>query len=605
MPYSKYTIDDCYSVAVERNMKFLSTTYKRANDKYEWECGVEGHPVFVKSLTQIKAGQGCPRCRYDKVSEKLRGKNCKTGEIRDINYMKEFAKSKGGECLSDKYINNRTKLEWRCSYGHEWETVWSSVYLQGTWCPKCAGKAKTIKDCQEEAKNWGGKCLSTKYINSTTRMKYQCNNGHVFIRTPEQITAGSWCPECSSSIGERLTRGLLNRIFCCEFVKVRPEELRNEEGNKLELDGYNAEFKLAFEYQGKQHTFFNKHFHKNQASFEKRQRDDYIKKEWCKENGISLIEVPDYEKYSDLPSIINIVEECIKRAGVTLPEYDKPKTHGEILHSDLSKLKKICESNGGKVITDAFLGWAEKHKYECGKGHRWITTADAIKYGSWCKECSMKAMGIKLRKYSLKDAIKLAEEKNGKCLSKAESFTTSDALTWYCNIHKKEWEAPISRIISGGWCPICGRVKCDEKRKKYTIKDLQNLAAERGGKCLSSVCCRADDKYNWECAKGHKWDATFNDIKGSPKHKPTWCPYCAKKAKHTIEEMREWAAAQGGKCLSKEYIDAKTKLLWKCSCGNEFWAMPTNVQRGKWCPECKGKKIWETRRKNQNQNNKT
>ena len=32
-------------------------------------------------------------------------------------------------------------------------------------------------------------------------------------------------------------------------------------------------------------------------------------------------------------------------------------------------------------------------------------------------------------------------------------------------------------------------------------------------------------------------------------------------------------------------------------CGYEFKAMPTNVQQGKWCPKCKGKKGWATRRK--------
>lgn len=600
MSKSKYTIDDCRSIAEKRGLKFLSETYHRSSDKYKWKCNVAGHSEFEKSLTQIKAGQGCPRCRYDKVAAKLRGKNCKTGEIRDLTFMKEFAKGKGGECLSDEYKNNRTKLKWRCSYGHEWESVWSSVYLQGTWCPRCAGKAKTIKDCQDDAKKCGGKCLSTKYVNSTTPMEYQCNNGHFFTRTPEQITAGCWCPECNSSMGERITRGLLKRIFNCDFKKVRPDSLRNKEGNKLELDGFNEELKLAFEYQGRQHVSFTKYFHKNQAYFEKRQRDDFLKKEWCKEKGITLIEVPEFEDYSDLAGVIKTVEECIKQAGLTVPEYEKPKTLGEILHSELTELKKICEGNGGKVLSDVFLGWDKRHEFECKEGHRWTTTAESIKQGSWCKKCSSKEMGKKQRKYTLKDAIRLAEERNGKCLSTMESFTNSDNLTWFCNVHKTSWEAPISRIVSGGWCPICGREKCDAKRKKYTIGDLQALAATRGGECLSTVCNRADDKYEWKCEKGHRWFASFNDVKGFPKSKPTWCPYCAKKAKHTIEEMREWAAAHGGECLSTEYVNAKTKLLWRCSCGHEFWAMPTNVQRGEWCPKCKGKKIWETRQKNKN-----
>ena len=299
-----------------------------------------------------------------------------------------------------------------------------------------------------------------------------------------------------------------------------------------------------------------------------------------------------------MTGVIKTIEESIKQARVPLPEYEKPKTHGEIIHSEFTELREICERKGGKIISDAFLGWDRRHEFECKEGHRWITTADSIKRGSWCRKCSSKEMGKRQRKYSLKDAIRLAEERNGKCLSTMESFTNNDNLTWYCNVHKTSWEAPISRIVSGGWCPTCGREKCDKERRKYTVKDLQDLAAARGGECLSKVCNCADDKYEWKCGKGHTWFASFNDIKGSPKHKPTWCPHCAKKAKHTVEEMREWAAAHGGECLSNKYVNAKTNLLWRCSCGYEFWAMPTNVQRGKWCPACKGKRIWETRRKN-------
>ena len=594
----KYTIDDCHKLAKEHGLKFLSENYRRASDYYCWECSIPGHGEFSKTFSQIKAGQGCPKCRYEKVAAKLRGKNQKTGEVVDINYIKEFAKSKGGECLSNEYKNNRTPLRWRCVLQHEWEDPWGAVYQRKVLCTKCAGLSKDIGDCQEAAAKWDGKCLSPGYINSRSKLDLECNNGHRFQLTLEQLTAGTWCPECKSSMGERMARGLLKKIFKCDFDKVRPDGLRNEEGNKLELDGYNAERKIAFEYQGRQHETFTKHFHKDEASFEKRQRDDLKKKEWCKENGIALIEIPEFTDYSDLSAVIKLVEECIQQARIKLPAYDKPKTHGEILHSDLTELKEICAAKGGKVITDAFLGWDTKHEFECAAGHKWTTTAESVKQGTWCRACSMKEMGLKQRKYSLEDAKKLAEERNGKCLSTTESFTNSYNLIWFCNVHQKEWTAPISRIVSGGWCPTCGREKCDSNRKKYTLRDLQLLAAEHGGICLSAECSRADDKYEWECDKGHKWLATFNDIKGSPKHKPTWCPECAGKKKHTIEDMREWAAAHGGECLSTEYVNAKTPLLWRCSCGHEFWAAPTNIQRGKWCPKERGKKAWETRRKN-------
>ncbi|WP_373322126.1 zinc-ribbon domain-containing protein [Paraburkholderia adhaesiva] len=42
-----------------------------------------------------------------------------------------------GECLSERYVNNETKLRWRCAKGHEWEAVPASV-IKGSWCPQCA-----------------------------------------------------------------------------------------------------------------------------------------------------------------------------------------------------------------------------------------------------------------------------------------------------------------------------------------------------------------------------------------------------------------------------------------------------------------------------------
>ncbi len=59
--------------------------------------------------------------------------------------------------------------------------------------------------------------------------------------------------------------------------------------------------------------------------------------------------------------------------------------------------------------------------------------------------------------------------------------------------------------------------------------------------------------------------------------------------------MRRLAKLKGGKCLSKIYIDAHTKLTWKCKEGHIWDANPNNIKTGKWCPFCymgslKGKK---------------
>lgn len=50
--------------------------------------------------------------------------------------MIELAKSKGGKCLSDKYIRSDEKLMWMCANGHVWKSVPANV-KRGNWCQKC------------------------------------------------------------------------------------------------------------------------------------------------------------------------------------------------------------------------------------------------------------------------------------------------------------------------------------------------------------------------------------------------------------------------------------------------------------------------------------
>ena len=53
--------------------------------------------------------------------------------------MQHIAEKREGKCLSTKYINSVTKLEWQCKKGHQWFAAPSKIKF-GRWCPICAGK---------------------------------------------------------------------------------------------------------------------------------------------------------------------------------------------------------------------------------------------------------------------------------------------------------------------------------------------------------------------------------------------------------------------------------------------------------------------------------
>ena len=100
---------------------------------------------------------------------------------------------------------------------------------------------------------------------------------------------------------ETRCRIILENLFKMPFVSVRPDFLKYDKtGKNLELDMYNADLKLALEYDGIHHRKFTEFFHKSEQDFIHQQDRDQFKEEKCKELGIILIRVPDTVKFEDL-----------------------------------------------------------------------------------------------------------------------------------------------------------------------------------------------------------------------------------------------------------------------------------------------------------------
>jgi len=169
----------------------------------------------------------------------------------------------------------------------------------------------------------------------------------------------------------------------------------------------------------------------------------------------------------------------------------------------------------------------------------------------------------------------LARKRGGRCLS--ETYISTDTkLKWECR-KGHLWEAVPYSIKKGHWCPRCAGLQ------KLTIEEMRTFAESKGGRCLSDHYVNALTKLRWQCKNRHEWEAMPAAVK-----KGTWCPKCARKQKLTIEEMRENAKKRGGKCLSYEYVNVATKLLWRCEKGHEWWAKPNSIRNGAWCPKCAG-----------------
>jgi phage/plasmid-associated DNA primase len=95
------------------------------------------------------------------------------------------------------------------------------------------------------------------------------------------------------SMAEASFRDQVEKATGLKFPKARPTWLVNPKtGKKLELDMFNADHKIAIEYNGPQHYMFPNVYHKTPEEFQAQQERDAIKRDVCHRRGIVLLEVP-------------------------------------------------------------------------------------------------------------------------------------------------------------------------------------------------------------------------------------------------------------------------------------------------------------------------
>ena len=147
-----------------------------------------------------------------------------TKKLDGIMEGMKIAESHDGKCLSVEYINNKTKMLWQCKSGHQWETV-LGVIKRGHWCPSCAGKAKlSLKIAQDIAKKKNGKCLNIEYIGNHVNMLWGCKLGHRWKASFKNIKRGHWCPECSCKkklnlgVAKQIAKGHNGKCLSTEYV---------------------------------------------------------------------------------------------------------------------------------------------------------------------------------------------------------------------------------------------------------------------------------------------------------------------------------------------------------------------------------------------------
>lgn len=264
----RFTADDINSRVESRGLALLGE-YRGNNVQTEFQCS-RGHRWETVPAVLLRGG-GCPYCAgnikltKEEINSRIADRNihlvgdyqgahvvslfqCKEGhtwEARPNNILhgkncphcaRQFPLSKEliNERLIDRsiwmvgdYLNSVTPTKFRCSLGHTWKASPGNV-MSGTGCPECAGNGPLTADVVNDRVSSRNLVMLDKYINNSTKARFQCKEGHIWETAPANVLSGRGCPKCA----ERTTD---NDVFYLWLA-----------GNQQQVDLVDGEYLLKY-----------------------------------------------------------------------------------------------------------------------------------------------------------------------------------------------------------------------------------------------------------------------------------------------------------------------------------------------------------------------
>jgi len=478
---------------------------------------------------------------------------------------------KKGTVIADPSMVGETpkKVVLKCDKGHKWKVRMGNLIYNKSWCPDCYGNRRsTIEDMQTLAENRGGKCISPVYVNNKTKLNWECSLGHGWSATPGNVkNHGSWCPHCRVNVGEELVRASLEEAFPDQGFD-RTRILPWMDG--LELDGFNAELCLAFEYQGKQHSEKIEHFHRTEGAFEDQLRRDARKRELCADNGITLIEISHVTKFVDIRDLVRFE---LTELGYDIQPimwsqmefYDRIRAIGNTNDKMYARVLEIVAIKGGVCMSEQYVGYRVPLFIKCRKGHLFKASLESIDQPAsrgprFCQICggTKKKDDEELREY----AASIGWVFHSATREHDEGGRTRCYLNITCPNGHPEPRKSLDNFKIRDGKPKRGCMECANKNKGKALKlnisrweDEHNITCRGGYKSNATVCY-------WDCDDGHVVYDSYNELKKKTGGPCTECFLKTFEIDHDLTCLSVWG---------KDVDRINSKLDWECNtCGKRL-----------------------------------
>lgn len=265
--------------------------YKGANVPILHKCKIDGYEWMVRP-GNILFGKGCPVCggkiklTTQEYNDRLKILNTNIKPLED-------------------YINARTPILHECLIcGHRWKASPTNV-LKGQNCPECRNNMlRKIMLKDDSQYRYELMCVNPDvvpmepYKGANVPILHKClRDGCEWKSAPSNLLWGKGCPMCNESSGERKVRQYLEKHSISYKFQKTYDDCRDI--RCLPFDFYLPDYNTCIEYQGKQHyepiDLFG-----GEEQFKTQYKHDKIKRDYCKNNNIRLLEIPYWENVEEI-----------------------------------------------------------------------------------------------------------------------------------------------------------------------------------------------------------------------------------------------------------------------------------------------------------------
>lgn len=275
--------------------------------------------VFDVSPESHLKGKGCPLCEQEEIAMYEEGKNEAIQRRCDYRKIQEEKRKRSKEIIQGRPSKNYTwdvfvgtaKLIHDDDYDYrfvekEFVNTLTPVtiickrhgaflqkprkHLMGQGCPRCIGRLRTTESFIEEAEEVHKGHYNydkVKFVNYATPVTITCKIHGDFNMRPLKHLRGEGCPLCQTSKMElEIVAFLQSHLSTPMELQKHFEWLRIKQ--RLALDVYLPEYKIAIECQGEQH-FVARPVFGGMEALKQQQERDRIKNELCKQHGIQIL----------------------------------------------------------------------------------------------------------------------------------------------------------------------------------------------------------------------------------------------------------------------------------------------------------------------------